>query len=337
MRLLIPALVLIAIASIAIAAEPAVDYTREIRPLLADRCYACHGPDSAKRKAKLRLDQRDEAIKVAIKPSNAADSTIVKRISSTHDDEMMPPPEAKKPRLSSEQVQLIKRWIDQGAKFDQHWAYVKPVRTEIPVANGNWARSAIDQFVAAEHAKRGFQPAPPADRVTLIRRLYFDLIGLPPKPEDVDAFVKDQSPDAIGKLVDKLLDSKHFGERMAVYWLDLVRYADTGGYHSDNHRDVTPYRDYVINAFNANKRFDQFTIEQLAGDLLSNPTADQKIASGYNRLLQTTEEGGAQPNEYAAKYAADRVRNASVVWLGSTMGCCECHNHKFDPFTTRDF
>ncbi len=323
---------LIVFASIAVAAEPPVDYSRDIRPILSDRCYACHGPDSAKRKAKLRLDQHDEAVKVAIKPGKSADSPLLKRISSTLDDEMMPPPVSKKPRLSPEQIQLVKRWIDQGAKFDQHWAYVKPLRPSVASD-----RNPIDSFVLEELKNHRFAPGQPADRVTLIRRLYFDLIGLPPKPEDVDAFVNDRSPQAYEKLVDKLLGSKHFGERIAVYWLDLVRYADTAGYHSDNHRDVSSYRDYVIEAFNSNKRFDQFTIEQLAGDLLANPTNEQKIASGYNRLLQTTEEGGAQPKEYSAKYAADRVRNASVVWLGSTMGCCECHNHKFDPFTARDF
>ena len=173
--------------------------------------------------------------------------------------------------------------------------------------------------------------------MTLLRRLSFDLTGLPPTPEEVDAFLKDQSPDAYEKLVDRLLASPHYGERMAIYWLDIVRYADTAGYHSDNHRDVSLYRDYVIDAFNADKPFDRFTIEQLAGDLLPNPTNEQRIASGYNRLLQTTEEGGVQAKEYLAKYAADRVRNASVVWLASTMGCAECHSHKFDPFTNKDF
>jgi hypothetical protein len=191
--------------------------------------------------------------------------------------------------------------------------------------------------VAAKREAAGLQPAPEADRSTLIRRLSFDLTGLPPIPEEVKAFIKDDRPDAYEKLIDRLLASAHYGERMALYWLDLVRFADTGGYHSDNHRDVWLYRDYVIDAFNTNKRFDQFTIEQLAGDLLPNATRVQRIASGYNRMLMTTEEGGAQPKEYTAKYAADRVRNASVVWLAGTMGCAECHNHKYDPYTTKDF
>jgi hypothetical protein len=326
---------LLLFASPALAAD--VSYTRDIRPILSDRCYACHGPDAAQRKAKLRLDVRDIAVKEVIKPGKAADSELVHRISSVEADEVMPPPQSKKPRLTPEQIQLIQRWIDQGAKFDQHWAYAAIAKLDVPNAGGNWARNEIDDFIAREQKKHGLSPAPEADRRTLARRLYFDLIGLPPKPEEVDAFVNDASPGAYEKLVEQLLGSKHFGERMAVYWLDLVRYADTGGYHSDNHRDVTLYRDYVINAFNENKRFDQFTVEQLAGDLLPNAILEQKIASGYNRLLQTTEEGGAQPKEYTAKYAADRVRNAASVWLGSTMGCCECHNHKFDPFTTRDF
>ena len=329
---------LLLLASPAFAADsPTVDYTREIRPILSDKCYACHGPDAAKRKAKMRLDQRDIAIKIAIKPGDAAKSALLQRVSSKDPDEMMPPPESKKPPLTPAQIDLVKHWIEQGAKFDEHWAYVPPVRHEPPNAGKGWALNNIDRFIAADQQKRGFKPAVEADRVTLIRRLSFDLLGLPPKIEDVDAFVSDKSPDAYERLVDRLLRSEHFGERMAEYWLDLVRYADTAGYHSDNHRDVALFRDYVINAFNKNKPFDQFTIEQLSGDLLPNATAEQRIASGYNRLLQTTEEGGAQPKEYAAKYAADRVRNASVVWLGATMGCCECHNHKFDPFTTQDF
>lgn len=322
-----------------LAAEPAaVDYTRDIKPILADRCYACHGPDEKQLKAKLRLDVRESAVKSAIKPGSAADSELIARIASDEPDFRMPPPESKKPHLTKEQVELVKRWIDQGAKFDTHWAYVKPAASSLPpVKNPQWVKNPIDQFIAAEHDRRGLMPAAEADRVTLIRRLSFDLIGLPPTPAEVDAFVNDKSPDAYERLVQRLLESKHYGERMALYWLDLVRYADTGGYHSDNHRDVTLYRDYVINAFNKNKRFDEFTIEQLAGDLIPNPTLEQKIASGYNRLLMTTEEGGAQPKEYTAKYQADRVRNASVVWLGATMGCCECHDHKYDPLRMKDF
>ncbi|HMF14619.1 MAG TPA: PSD1 and planctomycete cytochrome C domain-containing protein, partial [Gemmataceae bacterium] len=319
-------------------ADAPVNYTRDIKPILSSRCYACHGPDEGKRKAKLRLDVRDVAIKKAIKPGEAAGSELIARISSKEPEEVMPPPTAKVPALTPREIDLFKRWIDQGAKFDIHWAYVKPARAALPeLKDKSWPRNAIDYFVSAKRQATGLSPAPEADRITLIRRLSFDLTGLPPTPEEVKAFVNDQRPDAYEKLVDRLLASTHYGERMALYWLDLVRFADTGGYHSDNHRDVWLYRDYVIDAFNTNKRFDQFTTEQLAGDLLPNPTREQRIASGYNKLLMTTEEGGAQPKEYTAKYAADRVRNASVVWMAGTMGCAECHDHKYDPYTTKDF
>jgi Protein of unknown function (DUF1553)/Protein of unknown function (DUF1549)/Planctomycete cytochrome C len=328
----------IALASSLVHAQAPIDYSRDIRPILANACYACHGPDENQRKAKLRIDLREEAIKKAIVPGKSGDSPLVQRITSKDADEVMPPPHAKKPPITSEQMELVKRWIDQGAKFDQHWAYVKPVRPAVPEPkNKTWIRNPIDAFIATAHEREKIVPAAEADRVTLIRRLSFDLIGLPPSADDVDAFVNDKSPTAYEKLVDRLLASTHFGERMAVYWLDVVRYSDTAGYHSDNHRDVWLFRDYVINAFNNNKPINQFTLEQLAGDLLENPTTEQRIASGYNRLLQTTEEGGAQAKEYTAKYFADRVRNASGTWMGATLGCAECHNHKYDPFSTRDF
>jgi hypothetical protein len=315
-----------------------VDYSRDIKPILSNSCYACHGPDAARRKAHLRLDQRTEAIKKAIKPGDAANSPLFERIASDDPDEQMPPATSKKERLKPEQVELIRRWIDQGAKFDLHWAFIRPTRPALPVVkNKSWPLNPVDYFIAAGQDAHGLTPSPEADRVTLVRRLSFDLTGLPPEPAVVNAYVNDTTAEADDKLVTRLLDSPHYGERMALYWLDLVRFADTGGYHSDNHRDVTLYRDYVIEAFNKNKPFDRFTIEQLAGDLLPHPTTEQKIASGYNRMLMTTEEGGAQAKEYLAKYAADRVRNTSVVWLAATMGCCECHDHKFDPYKTKDF
>lgn len=320
------------------AAEPPVDYLRDIRPVLANSCYACHGPDEGQRKGKLRLDVRDEAVKKAIKPGKAAGSLLVDHITSKNPDEVMPPPSSKKPAVTPEQAKLIARWIDEGAKFDQHWAYVKPARPAAPQpANKGWVRNPIDAFVAQAHEKNGYKPAAEADRVAQIRRLSFDLTGLPPVYADVEAFVNDKSPDAYEKLVDRLLASTAFGERMAVMWLDVVRYSDTAGYHSDNHRDVWMFRDYVINSFNANKPFDRFTVEQIAGDLLTDVTSETRVASGYNRMLQTTEEGGAQAKEYTAKYAADRVRNTASAWLGATLGCAECHNHKYDPYTQRDF
>jgi mono/diheme cytochrome c family protein len=336
-------LILLAVAAsrvvTATAADPAkpVDFSREIKPILSDRCYACHGPDASKRKAKLRLDTRDDALKLAIVPGKADASPLIARITTTDPHAQMPPPESKKPRLTPEQVATFKRWINDGAKFDEHWAYTKPVKPAVPAVDGVRSPHPIDAFVRFGLKAAGISPVAEADRVTLIRRLSFDLTGLPPTAADVDAFVNDRSPDAYAKLVDRLLASPHLGERMAIFWLDLVRYADTGGYHSDNHRDIWMYRDWVIDAFNRNMPFDQFTRDQLAGDLIPNATREQRIASGYNRMLMTTEEGGAQPKEYAAKYAADRVRNVSATWLGSTMGCCECHDHKFDPFTMKDF
>jgi hypothetical protein len=325
-------------AAAAPAAGPAVSYSRDVKPILAGRCYACHGPDEGKRKAKLRLDVRAEAVKKAIKPGNASGSRLIERVTSTDETEVMPPPASKKPPLTAAEIDLLRRWIDQGAAFDQHWAYVKPARPPLPeVKDTAWVRNPIDRFIAARHERHGLQPAPEADRVTLLRRVHFDLVGLPPTPEEVDRFLADTRPGAYDRLVERLLGSPHFGERLALYWLDLVRYADTIGYHSDTHRDVSLYRDWVIDAFNRDMPFDQFTVEQLAGDLLPGATTEQKIASGYNRLLMTTEEGGAQAREYMAKYAADRVRNASSVWLAGTMGCAECHNHTFDPYLTRDF
>jgi hypothetical protein len=315
----------------------AVEFNRDVRPILSNHCYVCHGPDSNLRKAKLRLDVEKEAVPRVLVPGKPGESEFYKRLVADDPAERMPPAKANKP-LSAQQIAVLKRWIEQGAKYEKHWSLLPPRPGALPaVKDRSWPANPIDDFILARLEKEGMRPAPEADRRTLMRRVYFDLIGLPPSPAEVDAFCADKTPDAYEKVVDKLLTSQHFGERMALYWLDLVRYADTGGYHSDNHRDVTLYRDWVIGAFNRNLPFDQFTVEQLAGDLLPRPTDQQKIASGYNRLLQTTEEGGAQAKEYTAKYAADRVRNLSTVWMGMTLGCCECHDHKYDPFTTREF
>jgi hypothetical protein len=320
--------------------EP-VEFNRHIRPILSDHCFVCHGPDAKNRKAKLRLDNEKDAFAERddyhiLVPGKPADSELYRRISSTDPTERMPPRKAEKP-LTPKQIDLIRRWIEQGAKWQGHWSLIAASRPPAPRVEDAWPRNAIDRFVLARMREHGLKPSPEADRRTLIRRLSFDLTGLPPTPAEVDAFLADQAADAYEQVVDRLLASKHYGERMAQYWLDVVRYADTGGYHSDNHRDVYPYRDYVIAAFNDNLPFDRFTVEQIAGDLLPNPTTAQKVASGYNRMLQTTEEGGAQPKEYQAKYAADRVRNTATAWLGLTMGCAECHDHKFDPVTTKEF
>jgi hypothetical protein len=326
------------LAGFAAAAEPKISFTRQIKPILSGKCFACHGPDEKERKAELRLDVRDEAVASVIKPGDGGHSEVIARITTTDADLRMPPADSKKPAITADEAKLIREWIDQGAEYDAHWAYVKPERPAVPtVSKTDWPVNAVDRFVLAKLEAKGVSPSPEADKRTLLRRLSLDVIGLPPTPEEWAAFEADTSEQAYEKVVDRLLASRHFGERMALYWLDVVRYADTGGYHSDNHREVWAYRDYVIEAFNRNKPFDQFTIEQLAGDLLPGATEEQRIASGYNRLLQTTEEGGAQPKEYAAKYAADRVRNTAAIWLASTMGCCECHTHKFDPFTQKDF
>src|SRR5262245_17030784 len=319
-----------------------IEFNRDIRPILADTCFVCHGPDSNLRKAKLRLDKEKEVLAdrggyQIITPGKPQDSELYRRITADKERERMPP--AKHPKqLTKAQIDLLRQWIEQGGKYQDHWSLIAAKRPELPVVKtAGWVRNPIDQFILARLESEGLKSSAEADKRTLIRRLSFDLTGLPPTPAEVDAFVNDKHPQAYEKLVDRLLLSPHHGERLAMYWLDLVRFADTCGYHSDNHRDVWLYRDYVIDSFNRNRRFDEFTIEQLAGDLLPGATVEQKIASGYNRVLQTTEEGGAQPKEYAAKYAADRVRNAGTVWLGLTLGCTECHDHKYDPFSTKEF
>jgi hypothetical protein len=322
-----------------------VDFNRDIRPILSENCYQCHGPDANKRKADLRLDTREGLFRrgkegANLVPGKPEESDVFERVASDDDAIRMPPPKSGH-RLSMQQVALLRTWVEQGARWKGHWAYLPLLRPEFPPVSGADASgpllNPIDRFIRAGLAARGLAPSPEADRTTLIRRLSFDLTGLPPTPEEIDAYLAETRADAYERLVDRLLASPHYGERMALFWLDLVRYADTTGYHSDNHVDIYLFRDYVINSFNRNKPFDRFTIEQLAGDLLSNPTEETTIGSGYNRLLQTTQEGGGQAKEYLAKYAADRVRNASTVWLGATMGCAECHDHKYDPFTTRDF
>ncbi len=248
----------------------------------------------------------------------------------------MPPEESGK-SLTKKEIEILQTWVLNGAPWTGFWAYEPPIRHSIPEATGDWSKNWIDQFVLSRLRKNGLQPSAEADRATLLRRLYLDLIGLPPSPEEVDAFVSDDSPNAYQNVVDRLLDSKHFGERLAIYWLDLVRFADTVGYHGDQDHNISPYRDWVINALNENMPFDQFTRQQLAGDLIPNSTLNQKIASGYNRLLQTSHEGGVQPKEYRAIYAADRVRNLSAVWMAATVGCAQCHDHKYDPYTSKDF
>ncbi len=317
--------------------DPTIEFNRDVRPILSDKCFACHGPDKGQRKGDLRLDNEKGALaehegRHAIVAGKLDDSELYTRITHTSKRKKMPPAKFGK-TLSQEEIEILRLWIEQGARWQSHWSIIKPARRDPPAGAGHL----VDRFIGERLGREGKKPSAPADRRTLIRRISFDLTGLPPSPAEVDAFRADKDPAAYDRLVDRLLASEHYGERMAVYWLDLVRYADTNGIHGDNHREHALFRDYVIDAFNENMAFDRFTRDQLAGDLLPEPSVQSRIASGYNRLLMTTREGGAQAKEYLAKYSADRVRNASSVWMASTMGCAECHDHKFDEFTMKDF
>ncbi len=321
-----------ALACVAASAAERVEFNRDIRPILSENCFACHGPDSNARQAGLRLDRRGDALaRGVIQPGDAEASRLVQRVLQENPALVMPPVATDK-KLTGEQKEALSAWVAEGAEYQEHWAYIKPRRPEAP---GGFA--GIDHFIRRRLAESGLEPVGEAGRRTLARRVSFDLTGLPPRAEVVEAFVRDGRPDAYERLVDSFLDSPHYGERMAVHWLDLVRYADTTGYHGDVPVNVYPFRDYVVRSFNGNTPFDVMTREHLAGDLLPDPTPSQLVASGYNRLSRMTNEGGSQAKEYLAKYASDRVRNISTVWLGSTLGCAECHDHKFDPFLARDF
>ena len=320
-------------------------FTSRVRPMLARHCFKCHGPDDKARKAHLRLDTRADALKPAssgaipIVPGKPDESELVSRIFADDPGERMPPAAAHLPLTDSDK-ELLKRWIAEGAEYKTHWAFMPPRDDRPPIVDHtNWPRNAIDSFVLARLQSSGLKlsPAEEADRSTLIRRVSLDLMGLPPMPEAVDAFVRDPSPNAYEKLVDSLLDSPHFGERWARRWLDLARYADTNGYEKDRGRSIWPYRDWVIQAINADLPFDQFSIEQLAGDLLPRATPDQKIATGFHRNTMLNEEGGIDPQEFRFYAMTDRVATTATVWLGMTLGCAQCHTHKFDPIPHRDY
>ncbi len=320
-------------------ASAPVDFDREVRPILADNCFACHGPDEQARKGKLRLDTQEGAFakKGVITPGNAKTSRLLERILSTDDSEHMPPLKTGK-SLKPVQVETLKRWIDSGAKWSQHWSFVKPERAARPaVKNRGWPRNAVDHFVLARLETASLIPSPEADRATLIRRVTLDLTGLPPTLTELEAALNDSSTDWYERLVDRLLQSPRYGERMALDWLDAARFADTHGYHIDAGRDMTRWREWVIDAFNANMPFDQFTVEQIAGDLLPNATVEQKVASGFHRNHMINFEGGAIPEEYHTAYIVDRINTTSTVWLGLTLQCCQCHDHKYDPFTQKEF
>lgn len=322
-----------------------LSFNDDVQPLLADNCYACHGADPGSRKAQLRLDRAEYATAPrkdgppAIVPGKPDESGIVQRIESKDEKKVMPPPEAHK-TLNSQQVALLRRWIAEGAEYQEHWAFVPPTRPAVPMvsaAGAKWSRTPVDRFIHARLEREQLSPAPEAERRTLLRRVTLDLTGLPPTPEEVDAFLADRSSDAYERAVDRLLGSSRFGEHRARYWLDYVRYADTHGIHFDNYRAIWPYRDYVIRAFNANKPFDRFVREQLAGDLLPARTFDELAATGFMRCNLTTNEGGTITEEVFVNQTRDRVEAFGATFLGLTTGCAACHDHKFDPFTTRDF
>jgi hypothetical protein len=361
----LPAPLLCILAAIRLSAADTLDFSRDVRPILSQHCFKCHGPDDKARKGGLRLDLRESAVKeaksggIALVPGKPGESELITRIFSTDEDELMPPPSAKRP-LTPEQKDVLRRWVAAGAEYQQHWAFVRPKQAEPPgiaewkkrepsradeisrqePAITRWPRNAIDAFVLRKLLAANLAPSPEADAATLCRRLYLDLTGLPPTPTEQDDFVQSAIRDpqsAIESLADKLLASPHYGERWARRWLDLARYADTNGYEKDRPRSIWPYRDWVINALNADKPFDQFTVEQIAGDMLPGATLDQKIATGFHRNTMLNEEGGIDPNEFRFHAMTDRVATTGVTWLGLTLGCAQCHTHKFDPITHREY
>ena len=328
--------------------ERTVRYGRDIRPLLSDRCFSCHGTDPATRAADLRLDSFDEATRDlgdgfrVIVPGDPDASPLLERITSHDPHERMPPPEANKPSLSEEEIETIRAWIAAGAEYEPHWAFEPPMRPSSPtVSDQEWSRNEVDPFILRRIEAAGLEPNPEADAPTLVRRAFLDLTGLPPTPEEVDAFMADESPDSFERLLERLMNEEPYrsrqAERMATPWLDLARYADTAGIHMDAGKQMWPYRDWVLRAFRENMPFDRFTIDQLAGDLVENPSIDQLVASGFHRNHVTSDEGGAIAEEYLLEYAVDRVETTGAVWLGLTVGCARCHDHKFDPITQADF
>ena len=318
-------------------AEPVL-FSRDVLPILADRCFHCHGPDEGKREADLRLDQRESALEdrdghAAIVPNNLKASDLVARITSDDDQVKMPPPDSNRKGLSPDEIDILKRWITEGAEWGKHWSFEKPERPAVP----KLAAHPIDAFVRQRLEREGLAPSPSASKQTLIRRVTLDLTGLPPTLPEVESFLADKSPEAYKNLVDRLLDSPHYGERMAWPWLDAARYADTGGYQGDPDRSMWPWRDWVINALNDNMPFDEFTLAQLAGDLLPDATMEQRLATGFNRNHMHNSEGGRIAEETRVENVFDRVETTGTVWLGLTLQCARCHDHKFDPTTNSDY
>ncbi|WP_339745933.1 DUF1553 domain-containing protein [uncultured Rubinisphaera sp.] len=314
-----------------------IDFSRDIRPILSENCFHCHGPDTKHREADLRLDLAEAAKADSIVPGHSDQSEFYKRISSTDSDLKMPPADSNK-ELTPEQKKMLKRWIDEGAEWTSHWSFLSPEKSELPIVkNSQWVSNPIDQFVLANLESEQLQPSSEASRRTLIRRLTFDLTGLPPTISEINQFLNDESPNAYENLVDRLLSSKKYGERMALMWLDAARYGDTSVYHADGPRDMWAWRDRIVQMYNENLPFDQFSTEQLAGDLLPGASPLQRVSSGFNRNNGTTDEGGLIPEEYRVEYAVDRVKTTSMVWLGLSMECAQCHDHKYDPISHEDY
>ena len=323
-------------------ADDSIRFSRDIRPILAKKCLTCHGPDEANRDSELRLDSQEGAFEdrdgvQGIVSGNPEKSQIYQRIISKDENEIMPPPDSKQ-TLSEKEIELIRKWIEQGGKYEKHWAFIAPVRPELPlVKNSQQCKNQIDHFILRKAEAENLSLSPEADRYTLVRRLYLDLVGLLPTPEEADEFINDTDPLAYEKLVEKLLASPAYGEKWAKQWLDLARYADTNGYEKDRPRSIWKYRDYVISALNRDMPFDQFTIEQIAGDLLPEPTFDQLVATGFHRNTMLNEEGGTEVEQFRYESVVDRVNTTGAVWLGMTLACAQCHTHKYDPITQTEY
>ncbi len=323
-----------------------ISYNFQIRPIFSDKCYACHGPDANKREAGLRLDIAEEAYKAlkehpdahAIVPGKPGSSELFLRVTSTDTSYQMPPPSSHLPTLTETEIKLIKKWIEQGAKYEKHWAFVAPKKSTLPkVKNSKWPKNEIDFFMLQKMEQKDLAPNEEADKERLLKRIALDLTGLLPTPEQTDRFVKDNAPDAYEKMVDELLQKPSYGERMAIPWLDVARYADSHGYQDDNYRTQWPWRDWVIHAFNENMPYDQFVTWQLAGDLLPDTTKEQLLATGFNRNHKITEEGGVIDEEYRISYVIDRTNTLGKAFLGVTMECAQCHDHKYDPFSQKNY
>ena len=336
LRIAPPLTLLLLATTLAYSAAQTVEFNKDIRPILSDHCFTCHGPDATHRQMGLRFDTPDGP-KSVIVPGNPAQSEIIRRITATDDDQMPPKTSGKRP-ITAAEAELIRQWIAQGAQFQPFWSFIPPVRPALPVVKSTaWPLNPIDSFILARLEREGLRPSPEADKRIFIRRVSLDLTGLPPTPAEIEAFEADTSPGAVEKVVDRLLASPRYGERMAFRWMEAARYGDSNGYQTDGPREMWRWRDWVIAAFNSNMPWDQFTVEQLAGDLLPNATLDQRIASGFNRNHRTTGEGGIVDEEYRVEYVADRTQTTTTVWMGLTLGCARCHDHKYDPLAQKDF